>query len=112
MNKGDRVYVVENYLVEERTAAFFAGEVGVAVVFECHADSARVHLIDKNGAFWEIPTTAVCTVPEGHLSDLYQEPCPACGLRLFSVPLQSTPPVEGDGVIRPYRPSTDERGSR
>jgi len=46
MNKGNKVYVVENYLVEERTASLLAGEIGLAVVFECHADSARVHVLD------------------------------------------------------------------
>src|SRR3981189_2906881 len=46
MIKGDRVYVVQNYLVEERTAALLAGEIGVAVVFEGHADSIRVHITD------------------------------------------------------------------
>ena len=113
MIKGDKVYVVENYLVEERTTALLAGEVGLAVVFNCHAGPARVHITDYNGVFWEIPTTAVCTVPEGHLSDLYREPCPACGLGPMSVPLQSTPAVEGDGVagrighrsISDYRPN-------
>jgi hypothetical protein len=39
----------------------------LAVIFECQADPARVGVTDHNGIFWEIPTTAVCTVPEGHL---------------------------------------------
>jgi hypothetical protein len=105
MTKGDRVYVVENYLVEELTAALLAGEVGLAVTFECHANAARVHVTDSNGAFWEIPTTAVCTVPEGHLSNLYDEPCPACGLQLFT-PQPSHAPV-GVDVLRPFRPTVN-----
>jgi hypothetical protein len=106
MIKGDKVYVVENYLVEELTTALLAGEVGLAVVFNCHADPARVHITDYNGVFWEIPTTAVCTVPEGHLSDLYREPCPACGLQL-SVPRQISPQPGGKDVIMSYRPPID-----
>src|SRR5262245_20974520 len=106
MNKGDRVYVVENYLIEERTAALIAGEVGLKVTFECYADAARVHVFDDNGQFWEIPTTAVCTVPEGHLSNLYRQPCPACGLQLFR-PRQIPLGVYGEDVIRPFVPPID-----
>lgn len=103
MTKGEKVYVVENYLVEERTASLLAGDVGLAVIFECQADQIRVHVTDQNGIFWEIPTTAVCKVPEGHLSDLYQEPCLACGLWLSLPPEKSRDANAGD-VIRPYRP--------
>ncbi len=84
--KGDKVYVVEEYLVEERMAALRAGEPGLAVTFECYADSARVHVIDHSGVLWEIPPAAICAVPEGHLCDVYAEPCPACGLRRIFVP--------------------------
>jgi hypothetical protein len=86
-NRGDVVYVVQpDYLVEERMAALCAGEVGLAVSFECYADSARVHVTDHNGVLWEIPPVAICTVPEGHVGDVYKEPCAACGLRLIFVP--------------------------
>jgi hypothetical protein len=110
MVKGDKVYVVENYLVEERTASLLAGEIGLAVRFECRADAARVHVYDQNDNFWEIPTTAVCTVPEGHLSNLHDEPCPACGLRL----IRTFPIVAPEGAdrIRPFRPPADVRSCR
>jgi hypothetical protein len=106
MTKGEKVYVVENYLVEERTASLLAGEVGVDVIFDCHA-GPRVHVTDHNGTFWEIPITAVCKVPEGHLSDLYQEPCLACGLRLFLRPEEFR--RDADDVIRPYQPPINDR---
>jgi hypothetical protein len=37
MTKGEKVYVVEKYLVEERTSSLLAGEVGLDVIFECQA---------------------------------------------------------------------------
>jgi hypothetical protein len=102
MTKGEKVYVVENYLVEERTASLLVGDIGVEVIFECQA-GPRVHVTDHNGEVWEIPTTAVCKVPEGHLSDLYQEPCLACGLRLSFPPEESRRDAIAGDVIRPYR---------
>jgi hypothetical protein len=39
--EGDKVYVVENYLVEERIASLLAGDVGLAVVFGCYAGSRK-----------------------------------------------------------------------
>jgi hypothetical protein len=110
--QGDLVYVVEpGYLVEERVAALCAGEVGLAVSFECYVDSARVHVTDQNGVLWEIPPAAICAVPEGHVADVYKELCPACGLRLFLRPQQFRDAIEDDGVIRPYRPPIKRHGS-
>jgi hypothetical protein len=107
--KGEKVYVVENYLVEERTASLLAGEVGLDVIFECQAGPGRVRVTDHNSMFWEIPTSAVCKVPEGHLSDVYQEPCLACGLRLFLRPENSRRDAIAGDVIRPYRPPINDR---
>jgi hypothetical protein len=109
MVKGAKVYVVEDCLIEEKIAAFCAGEVGLAVLFECRVDSARVHVINGTDALWEIPPSAVCTVPEGHLSDLYREPCPACGLQFF-IPPQVSPRTGAKDVLRPYRPPIDPQG--
>src|SRR5262249_53303165 len=52
------------------------------------------------------PTTAVCKVPEGHLGNLYRQPCPACGLQLFR-PRQIPLGVYGQDVIRLYVPPID-----
>lgn len=100
MTKGEKVYVIENYLVEARTASLLAGEVGLDVIFEWQAGPGRVRVTDHNSMFWEIPTTAVCKVPEGHLSDLYQEPCLACGLRLSLRPEASRRDAIAGDVIR------------
>jgi hypothetical protein len=111
MQPGDKVYVVEDFLIEEQIAAHLAGEVALAVVFQ-HFDSGCAYVTDENGETWEIPPSAICAVPEGHVGDPRVEPCLACGLRLIYCPPKTSPPVEGDGVIRPYRPPADQDRSQ
>lgn len=106
IKEGAKVYVVEGYLVEEQTDSLLAGEIGLAVIFEDYSDSARVHVTDHNGVLREIPPTAICRVPEGHLSNLYREPCPACGLRLFA-PHHTSSGVGDEDVLRRYLPPLD-----
>jgi hypothetical protein len=108
MIKGEKVYVAENYLVEERTASLPAGEVGLDVILECQAGPGRVRVTDHNGIFWEMATTAVCKAPEGHLSDPYQELCLTCGLRLVLRPEESRNAIAGY-VIQPYLPPINDR---
>ena len=106
MQQGDKVYIVEDFLIEEQIAALRAGEVGLGVVFKGY-ESGFAYVIDPNGETWEIPPSAICTVPEGHIGDPRVEPCLACGLRLIYCPPRTSPPVEGDNVIRLYRPPAD-----
>jgi hypothetical protein len=111
MQPGDTVYVVEDFLIEEQSAALNAGEVGLGVVFKGY-DSGFAYVIDQHGETWEIPPSAICVVPEGHIGDPRVAPCLACGLRLIHCPPKISPAVEGDNVIRPYRPPADQDESK